>query len=139
MEDTKKVTMIAKSLSRFDRKDKHAFIDFADKLKAIHSLLALISTITNGGGDAEADRRRESHEVGAEQHKSLLHARSGYERGRRHGREALRLQNGERTAWKRTKVLESDGGQVLRLPQRHSLGYLPLPGQHKATNETGPR
>ena len=35
MQDPNKETMVAKSLPRFDGKDKHDFIDFADKLKAI--------------------------------------------------------------------------------------------------------
>ena len=41
MEDTNKISMIAKSLPRFDGKNKHDFVDFTDNLKAILSMSAL--------------------------------------------------------------------------------------------------
>lgn len=41
MEEPNKVTMISKSLPRFDGKNKYEFIDFADKLKPILSMSAL--------------------------------------------------------------------------------------------------
>ena len=57
MEEPNKVTMIAKSLPYFNRKEKHEFIDLADKLKAILSISAhLICTTFSWGRRSRPQR-----------------------------------------------------------------------------------
>ena len=121
MENPDKVTITAKSLPRFDGKNKHDFIDLTDNLEAILSMSAPdIYNILMG--EEKPTPTEDEYLAKWERNNTPLHARPGCERGRRHGGEAPRRHHSEGRTWKRTEGLESVGGKVERLQQRHSTG-----------------
>lgn len=101
MGDSNNATMAVKNLSRFSGKDKHEFINFTDKVKAILSMPAPdIYNILMGEekpastGDetlTKWERNNTSSLHFKQHHTRLLHALPGHGRGSTRGGEALRM------------------------------------------------